>query len=203
MIQPYALQTDTDSIAATANSDSFDVKKSTTLGVLVEYTVAAATVKTFADGDVNVANNTATITSHGYYTGRKVAATSSGTLPAGLSATDYYIIRVDADTIKFATSFANAAAGTAVDITAAAGGGTHTLTPAAISGASYKIQGSLDNTTWFDLVANDLQPVSGNITATGSAFWHHDTVAFNYTRVAFTISTAGQFTYIVSVLSKD
>ena len=199
---PYSILTDSNTIATTTASDSFNVKFGEAVGVLVEYTVASATVKTFADADVSVANNTVTITNHGYYTGRKVAATSSGTLPAGLSATDYYIIRVDADTIKFATSFANASAGTAVDITAAAGGGTHTLTPAAISGASWKMQASFDDTTWFDIQASDLQSVSGNITATGSLFWHHDTVAYNYVRVYFTISTAGQFDYIVTTLVK-
>ena len=42
-------------------------------------------------------------------------------------ATDYYITKTDNDTIKFALSLALALAGTAVDITAAAGGGTHTV----------------------------------------------------------------------------
>lgn len=53
--------------------------------------------------------------------------TSSGTLPAGLSlATDYYVIKVTDTTIKFATSYANAVAGTNVNITDA-GTGTHTI----------------------------------------------------------------------------
>lgn len=53
--------------------------------------------------------------------------TTTTTLPAGLSlATDYYIIKITDTTIKFATSYANAVAGTAVDITSA-GTGTHTI----------------------------------------------------------------------------
>lgn len=57
----------------------------------------------------------------------RVQLTSSGTLPAGLSlATDYYIIKVNDTRCKFATSYANAVAGTAVDITDA-GSGTHTI----------------------------------------------------------------------------
>jgi len=83
----------------------------------------------FVDGDVSVANDEITETAHGYQTGEgPVQLTSSGTLPTGLAlATDYWFIRVDANTYKFATSRVNALAGTDVDITAAAGGGTHTV----------------------------------------------------------------------------
>lgn len=60
-------------------------------------------------------------------TGTRVRCTTSGTLPAGLSlATDYYFIRVSDSTYKLATSWANAKAGTAINITDA-GSGTHTL----------------------------------------------------------------------------
>lgn len=57
----------------------------------------------------------------------RVRLTSSGTLPAGLAlATDYYVIKVTDTTIKLATSYANAVAGTQIDITDA-GTGTHTI----------------------------------------------------------------------------
>jgi hypothetical protein len=57
----------------------------------------------------------------------RVQLTTTTTLPAGLSlATDYYVIKVSDTTCKFATSYANAVAGTAVDITSA-GTGTHTI----------------------------------------------------------------------------
>jgi hypothetical protein len=63
----------------------------------------------------------------GSTTGRAVTVSSSGTLPAGLSAgTIYFLIRVTATTYKLATSLTNADAGTAVDITSA-GSGTHTI----------------------------------------------------------------------------
>ena len=84
---------------------------------------------TFVDADVNVGTDVITVPTNEYlYTGQQVDLTTSGVLPAGLSATNYFIIRVTATTIKLATSRANADDGTAVDITAAAGGGTHTLT---------------------------------------------------------------------------
>ena len=56
-----------------------------------------------------------------------VQLTTTTTLPAGLSlATDYYVIRLDDTTIKLASSYANAVAGTPIDITDA-GTGTHTI----------------------------------------------------------------------------
>lgn len=57
----------------------------------------------------------------------RVQVSSGTTLPGGLSAaTDYYVIKVSDTTIKLATSFANAVAGTAINITDA-GTGTHTM----------------------------------------------------------------------------
>jgi len=58
----------------------------------------------------------------------KVQFTTTTTLPAGLSlATDYWLVRQSATTAKVASSYANALAGTTIDITDA-GTGTHTLT---------------------------------------------------------------------------
>ena len=60
-------------------------------------------------------------------TGTRVRLTTTTTLPAGLSlATDYYVIKVTDSTCKLATSYANAVAGTAINITDA-GTGTHTM----------------------------------------------------------------------------
>lgn len=61
-------------------------------------------------------------------TGTRMRLTTTTTLPAGLAtATDYYYIRVSDSTGKLATSYANAIAGTAINITDA-GTGTHTST---------------------------------------------------------------------------
>jgi hypothetical protein len=71
-------------------------------------------------------------TAHALQTGDgPVRVSSSGTLPAGLaSATDYWVIKIDADNFSLATSLANALAGTAINITDA-GSGTHTLSDTA------------------------------------------------------------------------
>ncbi|MCK5714308.1 MAG: hypothetical protein KAI25_16415, partial [Hyphomicrobiaceae bacterium] len=71
---------------------------------------------------------------HQYVTGQgPMRLTTTGVLPTGLAlATDYWII-VQNDPlqrdIRFATSQANADNGIAINITAATGGGTHTITP--------------------------------------------------------------------------
>jgi len=89
-------------------------------------------IRTFAfiDGDVTVGTDIIAETAHGMTTGLEIQLTTTGTLPAGLAlSTNYYIIKVDDDSIKLAASYADAVAGTpAVDITAAASGGTHTVT---------------------------------------------------------------------------
>lgn len=116
---------------------------------------------------VSTTGETATITAHGQYTGAKVALTTGGTLPTGLSATNYWLIVVDANTVKFATSLANSAAGTAVDITTP-GFGTHTITPTALAttGAVCKLQVSNDGTNFSDVTSATV-----TITVAGSSYW--------------------------------
>jgi len=86
----------------------------------------------------------ATATGHSYVTGDgPFHLTTSDTLPAGLAlATDYFIIGIDANTFKFATSFVNAQSGTAVDVTDT-GTGTHTIAgmPAAVQPAASVVTG--------------------------------------------------------------
>ena len=83
---------------------------------------------TFLDADVGVAADTITEVAHDLSTGSIVVLSTTGVLPAGLTAGTYYAIVVDVDTFMLATTAANALAGTQVNITAAAGGGTHTVT---------------------------------------------------------------------------
>jgi hypothetical protein len=79
-----------------------------------------------AGTDIITMTSTANIPSN-ILTGTRVRLTTTTTLPAGLSlATDYYVIKVTDSTFKLATSYANAIAGTAINITDA-GTGTHTM----------------------------------------------------------------------------
>ena len=115
----------------------------------IVYAPITAGVKTFKDTTTAPATDSITVASHGYATGLKVALTTAGTLPAGLSATNYWMIVVNANTLKFATSMANALAGTAVDITDAGGTGNNTLTPAALGAVVFTVQVSNDGSNWF------------------------------------------------------
>lgn len=82
---------------------------------------------TFATGDVSTANDTITLTDHGLFDQHPVRFTTTGTLPAPLAAsTTYWIIRNDANSVKVASSAANARDGTAIDLTDT-GSDTHTI----------------------------------------------------------------------------
>lgn len=176
-----------EAFAAAFNSTALNLDYARGYCLFAVNTVANSTARTFVDGGVVVGTDTITLdAAHGWVTGRKVAATTSGVLPAGLSATDYYVIVVTSTSIQLASSLANAQAGTAVDITAAAGGGTHTLTPTALATASLKLQGSLDGTNYFD-IAN----TSTNITATANIMWNVDAPYYRYVRAVSAIA-AGQ-----------
>lgn len=100
----------------------------------VTTTTAQSTTNTLGQSDTFTADagtdvctwtSTANIPSN-VLTGTRVRLTTTTTLPGGLSlATDYYVIRLSDTTFSLATSYANAIAGTAINITDA-GTGTHT-----------------------------------------------------------------------------
>lgn len=77
-----------------------------------------------------------TATAHKIKTGMALQVSNSGgALPGGLAATTtYWAILVDASTFKLATSYANAVAGTAIDITSN-GTGTQTASTIATAGS--------------------------------------------------------------------
>lgn len=90
---------------------------------------------------VDIGANSITVTQD-IATGDMYRLTTTGVLPSPLvAATDYYVIRIDAVTIKLATTYAFAIAGTAIDITDQ-GSGNHTLIRQ--NTGEYK----LENTLW-------------------------------------------------------
>jgi hypothetical protein len=166
----------------------------------------------FVDGDVDTGTDYIAETSHGLLTGDRVQLTTTATLPAGLSlSTDYFVIKVDDDNIQLATSFANAIAGTQVDITAASGGGTHTLTTFSnISAAS----GSFTiNSPSHGLAANDVvylfHSTLGETNQLDFAGWyrinavttHTFTILLSHSRSAGFIETTDVNYYCVSTSS--
>jgi hypothetical protein len=81
--------------------------------------IAAPAVRTIATAKVSTAANTITITGHGMLTGTKLTyQDGSGTALAGLADnTAYFVVVVDANTIKVASSLSNAQAGTTIALT--------------------------------------------------------------------------------------
>lgn len=140
------------------------------------YDVSAPSAKDFTDTDVTVEDSTVTITDHGFTTGLKIQLTTDGTLPAPLlTATDYFVIVIDADTIQFASSFANAAAGTFIVIEDAGSvGATNTVTPVALAGASVTFKKSNDAVNWINIQA------ATSIAADGTVMLTQPDVSYRY-----------------------
>jgi len=121
------------------------------------YAEASALTFDFVDGDVTVGSDSIAETAHGLNTGDVVQLSTTGTLPSPLAAaTDYYVIRVDADNFQLAASAIDAEEGTPIDITTAAGGGTHTVTKQEKDGRALDVY-----------VVNDVTAtISGNVNVT-------------------------------------
>lgn len=142
----------------------------------------------------NASTDIVTLTAHGFQTCLKGRFASSGTLPAGISAaTDYFLIRVSADTFKIAVSRQDARAGIAVDFTGA-GIGSHTFTPTSAD-VRIKLQSSVSKTDkWRDIPGasfTSIAPTSFNIQG----------AAFPYIRAIIEV-TAGQVFASVTCFAK-
>ena len=100
-------------------------------------TVAGPTARTLATSNVSLANDTFTITGHNMRTGTSLTYNSQGGTNLAQNSgniaddTELFVIRVDDDTIKLASSLSNAQAGTALDMTGGSsnvGNNSQTLT---------------------------------------------------------------------------
>lgn len=90
-------------------------------------TLSGNTTKTFTDTDVDTTNDRITISTHGFVTGQAVLFTSASPPAPLVTSSVYYIIVVNENRFKLATSYANAVAGTAIDLTTIGGAVTDTL----------------------------------------------------------------------------
>ncbi len=134
---------------------------------------------TGADSEVDVDEDTVSIPSHGYVTGFAVQLTTTGTLPDGLSTgTDYYVIKVDANTIQFAASEQDAEDGVAIDlIDEGSNGAVNTVTGDALSNASVTFQKSNDGVNWINIQS------ATSITVDGSVLLEQPNVSYRYFQV--------------------
>jgi hypothetical protein len=156
-------------------------------GSTVQTAQAQTSLQTGSDGNLSITANTFTAASHGYATGLKAQLTTTGSLPTGLSlATNYWLIDVDTNTLKFASSLANALSGTAIDLTAP-GSGTHTVTPATLD-VRVKLTASNDGVLYVDVPG-----AYTDFTNSGDFLLQDVDPMYDYLRVVFQVN-AGQIT---------
>lgn len=160
--------------------------------------------------DIITYTSTASIPSN-LLTGTRVRLTTTTTLPGGLAtATDYYLIRVSDTTAKLATSYANAIAGTAINITDA-GTGTHTITwlyPRYTNGAGVQAIFFNSNATPLGAATPNLSLGYTNSTQTASRATPTvlpvgKTAASNSLILYSGASGAGKYNYVVPLQSGD
>ena len=114
-------------------------------------------IKTFAPrSSLDVAQNVLKVPSHGFSTGTEVTYSDGGETPIGglVDGDDYYVIVVNKDYLKLASSLNNALAGTPVQFTTFGAGSSHSLT-------SFQINGQIVGT-------GTLATESGSALVTGS-----------------------------------
>ena len=118
-----------------------------TFKVLDDITSFTVTFDATSSDVVSIANDTLTFSNHRFITGQKVTYNDGGgTAIGGLADGSYFIIKVDQSTIKLASSASNAAAGTAINLTSGAAGGSHTLN-IAFDGVNTKFKATHTNGT--------------------------------------------------------
>lgn len=185
----------------------------------VTTTSAQATTNTLGYGDTfsaDASTDIITMTSttnipSNILTGTRVRLTTTTTLPGGLAtATDYYVIKVSDSTFKLATSYANAIAGTAINITDA-GTGTHTMSrllPRHTNGAGVQAFFFNSNSTALGAATPNLSLGYTNSAqttsrATPTVLPVGKTAAANSLVIHSGASGAGKFNYTVPLQSGD
>lgn len=182
-------------------------------------TAADATTNTLGYGDTFTADagtDIITMTSttnrpSNILVGTRVRLTTTTTLPAGLAtATDYYVIKVTDSTFKLATTYANAIAGTAINITDA-GTGTHTMSrllPRYTNGAGVQAFFFNSNSTALGAATPNLDIGYTNSAqvasrTTPTVLPVGKTAASNSLIIHSGASGAGKFNYAIPLMSGD
>jgi len=163
-------------------TDSSKVADLKTYGYTFVYTDLTPALKAFNPSDLTVLGTVIAEVAHGFTTGLKVQVTTAGTLPVGIVAlTDYFVIRLTADTYSLASSYANAVAGTPITVTTQ-GVGVQTVTPVALA-ATVKIEKSIDRVTFFDVAAATV------VTATGSVISKEVDIGYKWVRSTVVVTS--------------
>lgn len=137
------------------------------IGVNVQGTQVATVARPVDASSVNTADNSFVINGHPFTTGDRVSIVSTATMPGGLATgVAYFVINSTVNSIKFATTYANAIAGSEIDIQTIGSGTitvasdeTYTLTRAGSSGTVTAKKGDVVVATFTNTnVASPLRP---------------------------------------------
>lgn len=185
-------------------------------GSNAQVAVAATHLTGGTNSAFNLIQDTISITADGFFTGQVVQATKSGAaFPTGIAAsTNYFIFTVDPNTIALFDTFAHALAATATNgvpygtgliviSSDASFGSTITFTPTAISGASYKLQKSMDwnpqtkTGNWIDVVSTEtLTVVTNTITTSANSYASCNFCSAAWLQVVFAISAGSAYVQV-------
>ncbi len=151
--------------------------------------------------DIDLTANTIFIDEHNYPTALKVTLTTSDTLPTGFAAlTAYYVIVVDRDYIKLASSKANALAGTEVNITGY-GVGTQTVVVNQTVAGAVKLQKN-DAPIGATPIWIDVPSSSQNMSTTTHLNWALDGVGYREVKPVIS-GTSGAVSAVLQLNAKD
>jgi hypothetical protein len=205
---PYAPQF---SLETAALASGAQVTKN--VGVVQKVTVLNGIAdEAFSSAGVNITDNTIGISGTNLVTGTKVRLTTAGVLPTGLAiSTDYWVIRVNANTIQLASTVYNAQFGIPIDLTGA-GSGNSTIVIQYVDGIQAQSKDEV-------LEINSNPQVFGSLPGYVTGFWFiEDNCIYctsplakvTYTDYTLTSSPQAPESYIwaviagaVSVLAKD
>lgn len=180
MYQPIQHSITTQSDLAVDSNTDYNLATIPVYGCSIQAVYGDATpgAQSFVAADVTInPANTITIPSHGFSTGLKVALTGTN-LPSGLSTTDYWVIVVNSNTIKLASSLTNASSGIPVTISTQGTTADAMLTPASLGGVIVKLQMSNDGINFTDISGKTV-----TISSPGSVLWDLGATTFRVLRV--------------------
>ena len=168
-------------IAQTYTTPTISLDASIGFAFVIKKTDVVLVNATFA----SVSLNAITAVAHGYKTGLKVRFTTTVTLPTGLAlVTDYFLIRVSADTLMVASTQQNAIDG--VFLTISGGSGTHTIVVQAAALVYLYLEGTIDDSLWVKILNSTYE-----ITSTAQLV-EHETAFYKSVRAVVDL-TSGQF----------
>ncbi len=155
-------------------------------------------VTSTADSDnsgVSSSSDTVTDTAHGLITGDTVVYTAGTTVIGGLTnGASYYVVKVDDDNYKLASTLVNARAGVTLDLTTN-GAGTQTFAKSAVTNFNV----AKVNDTTKSVAGNSVDLTANQITSTNTGFQTGDMIYYTAPDGATAIGglTSGQYYYAI------